>query len=85
MGALMDKEKAEILWNDTLVNHATAIIRRKLAEGGQKGRHGWYDDKVISLNSLHNKLKNAIDEGDFEKALVYSAMLCYRIETMPDL
>ncbi len=64
--------------DDRLCVWSSTLMREKLSESRSKGRHGWYDDKVCSLDDLKGMLTKAVDKGDMVDVMNFAAMIKIR-------
>ncbi|GHW54562.1 hypothetical protein [Vibrio cholerae] len=72
--AAMNEEFAE----QELLLATKSEMARKLREHREKGRHGWWNKDVCSIEQLYSYRKKALDENDHVSVLNFTAMIAAR-------
>ncbi|OEE37252.1 hypothetical protein A1QO_03880 [Vibrio genomosp. F10 str. ZF-129] len=62
---------------------ATSSMSEKLKNASDSGRHGWWDNSVISIGGLYDLRNKAISNNDHVSVLNYTAMIAMR-ESHPE-
>ncbi|EMW3082608.1 hypothetical protein AAEX90_001857 [Vibrio cholerae] len=53
-------------------------MAKKLGEHREKGRHGWWNKDVCSIEELYSYRQKALDESDHVSVLNFTAMIAAR-------
>ncbi|HGE6051126.1 TPA: hypothetical protein ACGG7T_001730 [Vibrio cholerae] len=53
-------------------------MAKKLGEHREKGRHGWWNKDVCSIEELYSYRQKALDENDHVSVLNFTAMIAAR-------
>lgn len=61
-----------------LVIATSTSMARKLSESRVKGRHGWWNDKICTIEELHDMRDKALSENDHVSVLNFTAMIAMR-------
>lgn len=61
-----------------LVQFATQAMEEKLKISRDKGRHGWWDESVCSIQDLQNLLEEHVTKGDMVDVMNIAAMIYVR-------
>ncbi|EPT9728176.1 hypothetical protein ACVTT1_001260 [Vibrio cholerae] len=72
--AAMNEEFAE----QELLLATKSEMARKLREHREKGRHGWWNKDVCSIEQLYSYRQKALDKNDHVSVLNFTAMIAAR-------
>ena len=61
-----------------LVIGAQAQMAEKLNQYRQKGRYGWWNEEVCTIEQLHSYRQKALDENDHTSVLIFTSMIAAR-------
>ncbi|QIW90887.1 hypothetical protein COHAPHLL_00024 [Vibrio phage V09] len=66
-------------WADKqLIIASSHEMARKLADAREKGRHGWHDSNVCSIDYLYELRDKALEDNDHVSVMNYTAMIAMR-------
>ncbi|WP_347361785.1 hypothetical protein [Vibrio vulnificus] len=57
---------------------AQAQMAEKLNQYRQKGRYGWWNEEVCSIDELYSYRQNALDDNDHISVLTFTSMIAAR-------
>ncbi|AGN30197.1 hypothetical protein VPFG_00197 [Vibrio phage nt-1] len=66
------------LYDTILVDWVTGAMTRKLSDAREKGRRGWNDKNVCSIDYLYELRDKALKDNDHVSVLNYTAMIAIR-------
>lgn len=72
---LTKHSKSKRIADDVLCEWAAKLMKEKLNDSREKGRHGWYDNDVCTIDDLRVMLTQAIDKGDMTDVMNFAAMI----------
>ncbi|QCG76732.1 hypothetical protein [Vibrio phage D4] len=72
-----DKE-AEAFADEQLVIATRCAMMKRLKEGREQGRFGWWDNNVCTLNDLYQLRHKALKDKDHISVLNFTAMIAAR-------
>lgn len=70
-----DPEKFEKLIDDTLASFASLWISASLKHNRLKGRHGWWDSKVCSIDELYAMLQENVGDKNLGNVINIVTMI----------
>lgn len=69
---------SEQLIDSRLCEWSAILMGEKLDLSRSKGRHGWYDNEVCTIEDLRGMLSQAVDSGDMVDVMNFAAMIKIR-------
>ena len=77
---VVGRDVSEKIKDVFLVETISNIMLNKLEIGRLKGRHGWWEPRILTMSNLKTLLQEAIQKEDRAETILYSSMLLIREE-----
>ena len=73
-----DRDVTEQSADERLVGYAAMAMKKKLEIARAKGRGGWWDSEICSIDQLRGLLREHLEKGDMVDVMNFAAMIYAR-------